>query len=327
MLPPDELMVEVFLPALRQLVSRRLSRDGYSQSAISRMLGVSQAAVSLYLASPDEKAYGMLSELSVQRDDADRYASLLAEDIKRNTTYSVETLHSIWTGLIGSGMACQAHRERYPSLADCDVCIREYRSREGGGRREAVEQVERAVGILERSREFVLLMPQVSVNIAYATPGASSVDDVVAVPGRIVRVKGAAKAFLKPEFGASRHLASILLLVRRRVPGHAAVVNIKHDSLVESVMKRLGISYIEVGGRYPGGSQDPVLEAIRESLMRAGASFDAVIDRGGEGTEPNVYLFGKDALSVAELAVRIAKEYSSRSLPSSSAGRSSPSRP
>lgn len=327
MLPPDELMVQVFLPALRQLVSMRLSREGFSQSAISRMLGVTQAAVSHYISSSEERAYSSLSTLSVQREDADRYASLLAEDVKRNPTYSVETLQSIWNGLIGSGRACMAHREMYPALADCDVCIREYRAKQGEGRREALEQVERAVAILERSREFVSLMPQVSVNVAFASHGAASVDDVVAVPGRIVRVRGEAKAFMKPEFGASRHMASILLLVRRRVPGHAAVINIKLDRRVESILKRLGLRYIEVGGVYPKGSPDPVLEAISASLARAGAGFDAVVDRGGEGTEPNVYLFAKDAVSAAELAVRIAREYSSRSAPASSARVPSPRKP
>ena len=81
MQPPDELMVDIFLPAMRHLLASKLRSEGFSQNAISRMLGVTQASVSLYLSSGESKAYGSLSELSVGASDADGYAALLAEAV------------------------------------------------------------------------------------------------------------------------------------------------------------------------------------------------------------------------------------------------------
>ena len=126
MQPPDELMAGVFLPAMRHLVAVNLRSKGLSQTKISSMLGVTQASVSLYLSTDRERAYGLLSRLSVARSQADRDSALLAEDLARGAVHGVGTLNRMWTGLLGAGSACAAHREMYPSLADCDFCVREY---------------------------------------------------------------------------------------------------------------------------------------------------------------------------------------------------------
>ncbi|HYB45311.1 MAG TPA: thiamine-phosphate synthase family protein, partial [Nitrososphaerales archaeon] len=177
MQPPDELMVQVFLPAMRQLVARELRSQGLSQSRISSMLGVTQASVSLYLSSKPERAYSDLESLSVQREEADRNATLLAEDVKRSPVYGVETLGSLWRGMLGRGRVCEAHRRVYPSLSQCDVCVKEYgeRERDAAG---AIDQVAAAVRMLESSQSLVSVMPEVSVNLAYAPPGAASAEDV-----------------------------------------------------------------------------------------------------------------------------------------------------
>jgi predicted fused transcriptional regulator/phosphomethylpyrimidine kinase/predicted transcriptional regulator len=305
------LMVQEFLPSIRQLVTRQLRRQGFSQSKISAMLGITQASVSHYLSSETGRSYSTLAAFGVPREEADTYAALLAEDVKRSTVDGVSTLNTLWTGLLGSGSVCGRHREQYPSLADCDVCIKEY-ARDQPERSGTIAEVADAVKVLESSATFVNVMPEVSVNIACTASDATSVAEVVAVPGRIVKVRGRAKANLPPEPGASRHLSRVLLLVRRVRPEVCACINLRYDLKVGRILKRLSIRSIQIGGYFLTATGDPTIGALVERLSTTHGTFDAVVDTGGNGIEPNLYLFSTGAREVAALALKIADTYSAR---------------
>lgn len=307
--PPDELMVSDFLPSIRQLVSRRLSSQGFSQNRISAMMGVTQASVSHYLAASPSRAYETLASLSLVREEADRYGALLAEDIKRSPVEGVRALVTLWTGLLGRGLVCPAHRAMYPSLSECDVCLKEF----GAARRgvpESVASVAEAARRLESSPEFISVMPEVSVNIACVSGDATSPTEVVAIPGRIVRVRGRAKASSSPEAGASRHLSKVLLLVRSRLPTMNACINIRYDVRVSGIMRRLGLKKVELSAYPLSGVIDPTLSALTLKLSKETSRFDVVVDRGGEGIEPNTYLFADSVEEVTRLALEIARLYS-----------------
>ncbi len=199
------MMTDSFLPSMRKMVALELRDQGFSQGRIASMLGVTQASVSLYLKRGRQQQG--LDALGVSSDEAELYASLLAEDLKKDPLYAVNTLYSIWSDILGRGAMCSTHRSQYPILAKCDMCMSVFPGRSHGSEGGAIEQVAEAVKAIEGSSVFVKVMPEVSVNIAYAGPNASSVREVVAVPGRIVRVRGMPRSFMRPEFGASTHLA------------------------------------------------------------------------------------------------------------------------
>ncbi|MDG6909533.1 MAG: hypothetical protein JRN57_01395 [Nitrososphaerota archaeon] len=309
MQPPDELMTQVFLPSMRQLVAARLRSQGLSQNRISSLLGITQASVSIYLSSDRKKTYAGLSTLGVAGPDADRYASQLSTALAKGPTDGVRALAGIWTGLLGNGSVCDAHRRLHPSLAGCDFCIVEY-GRRGGEKEAAVAEVAEAVRVLEGSKYFAEVMPEVSVNIACAAGDAATPSDVVAVPGRIVKVKGRAKAMLPPEAGASVHMARMLLLARSRQPELRACINLRFDRRMEGVLRRAGLRTFPISGVPRSGVDDPTFSAFERKLRTSRGRFDAVIDEGGGGTEPNLYLFARGARDVAELAIRLAGEYS-----------------
>ena len=134
--------------------------------------------------------------------------------------------------------------------------------------------------------------------------------EVAAIPGRIVRVKNAARALGQPEFGVSRHMARILLLVRRKKRDVRASINLKFDSRMARSLKTLGLRVLEVGEYTRTGNGDPTAEALSRKLAGAKGEFDVVADPGGNGIEPNVYLFAGSALDVARQAIQIAELYS-----------------
>ena len=293
---------------MRHLVAARLRARGLSQSRISALLGVTQASVSLYLASGLGRAYGSLAMYSVTRRQADEDSEELADALQRNPIEGVRALSRIWTSLLGSGAACPAHRRMYPSLSECDFCIKEYGAR--GEISETVSDVSAAARLLEASTDFVAVMPEVSVNLACASGDARSPSDVVAIPGRIVKVKERAKAMLPPEAGASAHMARMLLLARSKMPEHRACINIRYDAKVGALLSRAGLRVLTIGKHFSREAGDATVDALEKMLQSVHRPFDAVIEEGGSGIEPNVYLFAKTAQEVARTAVRIAKDYS-----------------
>src|SRR3989442_11985483 len=195
--PPCEMMVETVLPAMRAMVARKLHAEGLSQSKIAGLLGLTQASVSLYLSQDQAHHMSSLSDLGISAEEADRYSSLLSEDLRRNPVYAVSTLYSIWSDLLGRGSMCSAHRSDYPLLAQCEMCMATFGPKHIQVS-EAIDLVSRAVTMLESSSLFVHIMPEVSVNIAYAHGEAATIGDVVAVPGRIVKVRDRARSLMKP---------------------------------------------------------------------------------------------------------------------------------
>jgi len=266
--------------------------------------------VSTYLSTPVSKQRGALSGLGVTAEEAETYAALLAEDLKNNPTYAVATLYSIWSKLIGGGDACALHRSEYPFLATCEVCMKVF-GPERGRAEGAVEHVVTALRSIEGSSLFVRVMPEISVNVAYAPEGARSVEDVVAIPGRIVRVRGQARSFMRPEYGASTHLAAILLDVERKHPTLRAATNLRYDETMSKVLAKLGVRHLTMGHSYPADPPDKVLGALRARLSAPGGAgeFEAVVDLGGEGVEPSLYLFSEDAIKVVRRALEIARAY------------------
>jgi hypothetical protein len=301
-------MTETFLPGIRHLVSIQLRSRGLSQTRISTLLGVTQASVSLYLSSDPKKAYGLLSRFSVSRTEADRDSSLLADALQKNPVEGVQTLNRIWAGLLGAGAACTAHREMYPFLVGCEFCIREYGGR--GAVSEAVSEVAEAVRLLEESFDFVSVMPEVSVNIACAVGEATTPREVVAIPGRIVRVRDRARAMLPPEPGASTHMARVLLLARGRQAEFRACINLRYDDRMAAVLRHSDLRVITIGKHSSLGATDPTAEAFERRLRSPITHFDALVDEGGNGIEPNVYLFARSAREVARFAIRLARAYS-----------------
>lgn len=309
MQPPDELMTQVFLPSMRQLVALKLRSEGLSQSKIASMLGTTQASVSLYLSSGAKKSYDALEGLHVSKSDAEALAARLCEAAADSPAEGVRALMEVWLGLLGRASVCDAHRAAYPSLAGCDVCVVQF-GRGRGEKEEAISEVKEAVRLLEGSPDFVAVMPEVSVNIACAVGDPSTPADIVAVPGRIVKVRGRAKAMLPPEAGASVHMAKILLLARSRHPGLRACLNLRYDQKMDRAMRKSGLRTLSVESSPRPRVDDPTARAFEGKLRATRQPFDALVEEGGGGIEPNVYLFAKGAKEAAGLAIRLARAYS-----------------
>lgn len=329
--PPCEMMVNEFLPNVRGVVSHELSERGESQRRIAILLGITQARVSYYLR---RRKSQFISEISIKfgasSGEVANYAKLLAEDVRRSQTDGIFTLYSIWKNLLFNGMACATHQKESGISTDCSVCMELFKpARELGELTDkdaedlqVIHEISQAISMLESSVQFPSIMPEVSVNVAMSRSKPRSARDIAAIPGRINKIHGRAKALVLPEFGASNHMSRVLLLANSREPEFKSVINIKYDDVIGEVLEDLGVpkryttltKWYRVS--YPSKNsenQDPVLTRLSQVkiVQEASASAVALIDRGSEGVEPMTYLLGRRATELGQLAVRIAQSYSS----------------
>src|SRR5208283_2033395 len=125
------------------------------------------------------------------------------------------------------------------------------------------------------SAAFPSIMPEVSVNIAMSRKAPKSSRDVAAIPGRINRIHGRAKALMLPEFGSSKHMSNVLIIMNAKDSSVNSVLNLKYDKSVDKVIIALGITRIftqepddRKEGRTPGlSAEDPVVQRLSRTVI------------------------------------------------------------
>lgn len=166
-----------------------------------------------------------------------------------------------------------------------------------------------ALGKLE-SANIGGLIAEVQSNLAYALPWAKSIQDVMAFPGRIVRVGNGVKALGPPEFGASSHVARIVLAAMRHDPDKRAAMNLKYSEEILAACRKLNLAVesFDRGGEpadiaaREGGSLD---WGVQRAIAKCGFVPDAIYDRGAPGKEPMIRLIAKSPAVLSDQVLRI----------------------
>ncbi|MDW7731343.1 MAG: bifunctional hydroxymethylpyrimidine kinase/phosphomethylpyrimidine kinase [Methanolobus sp.] len=174
---------------------------------------------------------------------------------------------------------------------------------------EILEDLKHAVRTIRSSKSFANLIPEVGTNIAMALPDATDVTDVAAVEGRIVRLRGLPEVVGNIEFGASSHVARIILTAMKNNPSTRAAVNVRYSEDIVEICRDMGLSI---------SSFDRAEEPEKAHTMDWGTSYaigqhrsvpDIIYDKGGPGKEPMIRILGKSARDVARIAIDISERY------------------
>ena len=271
---------------IRALVSRKLRNDGMSQTEIASGLGISQAMVSKYLRRPPN---------TESFEEAEYIASEIAGLIASGAGEAAVTgLLCQWCfNFKEKGKLCRFH-----PVEHCTICMT-LRSREAVGERYTVlHDLEKAVSELENAG-ISPLIPEVRINIARALNKAESTMEVASIPGRLVVIGDRVRAPAPPEFGASRHLSTLLLHLPQD-SDFRAVMNIRFDRDVEKAIKNT-----KMKAAHMDRTEFQGVGEFLESGEWAGK--EIVIDPGDFGIEPCAYILGRTAVEVVKKAQRILK--------------------
>lgn len=179
-----------------------------------------------------------------------------------------------------------------------------------------------ALDQLEHCREFSAIIPEVRSNLVFAREGAKTRDDVLAIDGRITVVDGMPHAAGKPKFGASSHMARLIIEYRKYDPSVRAGIDFANTPHLTRWLERYctknqwTFSVIDRRNepeeiKEAEGASMPwkVKEAIRAAGDRPPKIF---YETGAVGKEPVSVLVGRDPLEIVSQICTIAKLYHDR---------------
>ena len=182
-----------------------------------------------------------------------------------------------------------------------------------------IGRMEVALADLEGCREFAALIPEVRTNLVYARERAVSRKDVLAVDGRITVVEGFPRAAGRVKFGASSHVARLIIEIRKRDPSLRAAIDFAWTPELSAWLGRYcrekGWVFSVIDRR---GEPEEVREAegasmpwkVAEAVRAAGGRVPKVFyETGAVGKEPVSVLVGRDPVEVAGQACEIARKY------------------
>ncbi|MFQ5833523.1 MAG: thiamine-phosphate synthase family protein [Candidatus Thorarchaeota archaeon] len=275
-----------------------------SQSEIARRMSITQAAVSKYLS--QESTQGQLSE------PIGALADRLSTGILNGTSTDDELVREICSTCmslrIGSTI-CTMHRERVPSLGElnCQICTELLGGTETTftGRAQILQDMQEALKLIESAKGFPKVMPQVRANLVACDESALTPADVAAIPGRITVVANRAKALTVPQFGASRHTATLLLWARSIWPEIRSCLGISGKDEVLQVAEGKGLATIRLDE--PASNPEEISNAARDAAtsLDPESSTIGIHVPGGVGIEPILYLFGPSATSITKTCISI----------------------
>ncbi|PSP83800.1 DNA-binding protein [Halobacteriales archaeon QS_6_64_34] len=288
----EEVVVDEFLPTFRSLLAEALREHGLTQSAVAELLGISQSAVSKYVHGEVERNDQLLDHRGLA-ELVDRIAEGLASGEMSPVQALVETEVFV-RELEQGGVLARLHEAAVPELSDYDG---EFAVHDPDSRLRAAERtlssVRRGLRVIENTGGFATLIPAVGSNLVQTLPDGEGIDDVAAVPGRILDVKGRATIPAEPEFGVSEHVASVVLAARETGSPALAALNVRYDESVVESLEAAGHTAVEF-------DVERALEPAIAAALADDPDADVVYQTGGMGVEPVVYLLGPDAVTVAE---------------------------
>jgi hydroxymethylpyrimidine/phosphomethylpyrimidine kinase len=172
---------------------------------------------------------------------------------------------------------------------------------------------------IEECREFVSLIPEVRTNMVFAHPHAKTLDEVMAIDGRITIINSMPRAAGRVRFGASSHMTRLIIELMKTDPSVRAGIDFANPSgfsdWLSDYCTKQGWASATIDRRTEpaklriaeGSSmQWKAAEAVRA----AGGRVPKIIcDAGGMGKEPVCILVGKEPISLAREVCGIARAY------------------
>ena len=174
---------------------------------------------------------------------------------------------------------------------------------------ELLQSVSAAVAVLKENR-IGHLIPEVQSNLGVGVPGAQSVDDVIAIPGRIIKLGDEVRTVASPQFGASSHVAKIVLTAMRFDPEMRAVMNIKFSDTILKACKRLKFK----AASFDRAKEPKTVKQLEGSSLewgtyhaieRFGRVPDVIYDLGGQGKEEMIRVLAPDIGSLLDKVLKI----------------------
>ena len=138
-------------------------------------------------------------------------------------------------------------------------------------------------------------LPEVGMNIAACTDSPDGTNDVCAFPGRLVFINGKLRPIEAASFGSSNHLAGVLLRAKEIDRDKGSILNLRpplaskgegvDTTSIRSACSQLNWTFVE---------------APRGEISSTPEFCDLLLDTGGYGWEPTMYLLANNPLELVD---------------------------
>ncbi len=141
-------------------------------------------------------------------------------------------------------------------------------------------------------------IPEVGMNFGYALPSATDASEVCALRGRLVRVGDSVGGTGCPDFGASEHVARIILAAAEFNPLIRSAINLKYreETLHSCEAADLAMASFDRSAEPEGVSS--MEWGTRQAINDMGSVPDVIYDEGTKGKEPMIRLLGENPTDV-----------------------------
>lgn len=149
------------------------------------------------------------------------------------------------------------------------------------------------------------LIPEIRSNIGFALPGALGPQEVSAIPGRISQVDEWPVTCREPAFGASRHIAKVILAAMKHDPTIRSAMDIRYSEKTVKVCRELGYLVASFDRNdEPKDVKEREGSTLEWGTQRAIQDFgqipDVIYDLGEVGKEPVIRILGRTPGEVVE---------------------------
>jgi hydroxymethylpyrimidine/phosphomethylpyrimidine kinase len=149
------------------------------------------------------------------------------------------------------------------------------------------------------------MIPEVGINFGYAIPAARTIDDICALEARIIKTKGGVQSTGGVAFGASNHVARIILSAMEADLRYRSALNLRYSEAIVEAGKKLGLAI----GTFDR-SEEPTGEqtmdwGTRTAINKLGQVPDLIYDLGGPGKEPMVRILGQTPGEVIQIVSKL----------------------
>ena len=186
-------------------------------------------------------------------------------------------------------------QERF-RLPSSDIQLQMCAAGKNAAERRTIAELEEAVSEVERvlPPEYVA---EVGINFGYAKPSPKRREDVCALEGRIIKVGSRVAHIGCMKFGASKHVANVILAAAAADPQMRSAMNIRYrPETVEKCKKIFTVGSFDRANEPDGVSS--MEWGTAHAIKELGKVPDIVWDAGGIGKEPMIRILGKNPADV-----------------------------
>lgn len=264
-----------WIDRLQMQVARSLQAQGWSQQNISSMIGMTQSTISRQRGRPLPPLTGSADESVVDgwATEMTQLLSNLGPDAKlKQQRYVIEFLFDDGRNI---------RFDKILTGTDLD------RGQTRAGLIRRLEWITQRF-IIPKIESW---QPAIGMNVAACTTDAVDLDDVAAFPGRLWIINEQIKYMSMPEFGASKHLAGVLLKARSFGSNATAILNLafpeKYIKKINNAAKKLNLIVSDAPKSLPKSS-------CKEAHI--------LVDEGDFGWVPTLYILGTNPIELIDRA-------------------------